>query len=148
MNKKTTELFDISNVQEESFNMDTNYEEAEQNDYFFNINRPSKQKKKLADFKKINTKMSVQLHRDLKCYCGANDFKKNHIFEDALTIYMEAIKNGKEHTLRCADTNKMEPFNFEIPLTFFKEVKSFAFQRGYKLAPFYENAIQHYLENK
>jgi hypothetical protein len=143
------DLFDIDNVKEKSsFNMDTSYEDMGQDDYFFNINKPSKKKKNLSDFKKINTKMSIQLHRDLKTYCGANDYKKNHIFEEALLSYMEVVHHSDtEHNLKYSKGEK-EPFNFEIPLEFFKEVKSFAFQRGYKLATFYEQAVQYYLDKK
>lgn len=135
---------------EGTFNIESPNVDSSQEDYFHNINKPSKKKKNLADFKKINTKMSTNLHRELKVYCGKNDVKKNAIFKETLILYMTNISineaDGVYDSKSVEEKVKKDRFNFEIPLNLFKEVKAFAFARGYQLATFYEEAIRYYLK--
>ena len=151
---------DTTIEKEDNFFLETNVGEDVE-DFFQEFNKPSQVEKKktkqerLNEYKKINTKLPPLLHRMLKTYCGQNDYKKNDVFKDALTTFMKKNKketfkelnevNGTEIPL---DSKEKKPYNFEVGIDFFKEIKTYANSRDLKMIVFYEQAIIKYLNDK
>ncbi|MFP3728078.1 hypothetical protein U8V72_23075 [Priestia filamentosa] len=151
---------DTPSVNENNFFLETKVEEGDE-DFFQEFNKPSQVEKKktkqerIKEYKKINTKLPPLLHRMLKTYCGQHDLKKNDVFKEALARFMK--KNTKE-TFKTKDvvngqqidieSKDKKPYNFEVGIDFFKEIKTYASSRDIKMIVLYEQAIIKYLNDK
>lgn len=68
---------------EDIFTMDLN-KDVYQEEYLDNFTNPTKPRKNLAEYRKVNTKIDIELHRLLKTYCAENDLKKNEVFRKSV----------------------------------------------------------------
>lgn len=144
MNKNKNDVFKLQlKENEDIFSIETTGIDSYQEDYLDNFTNPTKPRKNLADFRKVNTKFDVELHRILKTFCAENDFKKNIVFKEALERYCEEFPKDNLITYNFGEKKQ---FNFELPNEFFRKIKVLSAKHDIMLADIYEYAIIHYLE--
>ncbi|QOY34717.1 hypothetical protein AWH56_018590 [Anaerobacillus isosaccharinicus] len=125
------------------FSFETSAIDNYQEEYLDNFTNPTKPRKNLADYRKVNTKFDVKLHRILKTYCAENDLKKNSIFMEALEQFSEKFTKNNVISYNFGEKKQ---FNFELPNDFFRKIKVLAVKNEIMLADIYEYAIIYYLE--